>query len=180
MADKKLYVPVILGTARKERASEKVAKFVLTEAESYGFETELIDVRDHMLGETVPPWDADERTSPWKAVAARADGFIVVCPEYNRGYPGELKILLDSAFEEYKGKPFASVGVSSGTIGGARGVENLRPVIIGLDGISIKNAVYFGPVGDLFEGDTLKDSEPFQKMTKFMFDQLVSYVPSKE
>jgi len=180
MADKKLYIPIVLGTARKERESEKVAKFMLEEALSYGFESEIIDARDHMHGETVPSWVEDDRTTAWKKVAGRADGFVVVCPEYNHGYPGELKILLDSAYAEYEKKPIGLCGVSSGILGGSRGVENLRQVLIALRSVPINNALYFGPVADLFEGDTLKEPEHYKNMATGMFDQLASYIPSEE
>src|SRR5205814_7491347 len=42
-----LFVPVILGTVRKGRASENVANFVFGEVQKReGVETELIDIRD--------------------------------------------------------------------------------------------------------------------------------------
>jgi multimeric flavodoxin WrbA len=42
-----LFIPVILGTTRKGRSSENVAKFVFSEVKKrYGVETELIDLRD--------------------------------------------------------------------------------------------------------------------------------------
>lgn len=42
-----LFIPVILGTARKGRASENVAKFVFGEvSKREDVETELIDLRD--------------------------------------------------------------------------------------------------------------------------------------
>jgi len=54
---------------------------------------------------------------------------IIVLSEYNHGYPGKLKTLLDSAYEEYKDKKVLLVGVSSGPIGGARGITALLPVL---------------------------------------------------
>ena len=43
----KIFIPILLGTARGSRQSEKAARFILAEAEKYGkFESELIDVRD--------------------------------------------------------------------------------------------------------------------------------------
>ena len=42
-----LFIPVILGTTRKGRASENVARFVFEEVKRReGVETELIDLRD--------------------------------------------------------------------------------------------------------------------------------------
>lgn len=47
-----MYVPVILGTAREGRQSEKVAKFMLGEVKKAGWETELLDVRDFRIEAT--------------------------------------------------------------------------------------------------------------------------------
>ena len=47
MDTRPLFIPVILGTVRKGRASENVAKFVFGEVQKReGVETELIDLRD--------------------------------------------------------------------------------------------------------------------------------------
>ncbi len=47
MNPRPLFIPVILGTVRKGRASENVAKFVLSEVQKReGVETELIDISD--------------------------------------------------------------------------------------------------------------------------------------
>ncbi len=40
-------IPVILGTGRVGRQSEKMANFVLEQVEASGIETELLDVKDH-------------------------------------------------------------------------------------------------------------------------------------
>jgi len=47
MNTRPLFIPVILGTVRKGRASENVAKFVCGEVQKReGVETELIDISD--------------------------------------------------------------------------------------------------------------------------------------
>lgn len=44
---RKLYIPIILGTPRKERMSKYVADFVFSELEKFDeVETDLIDVAD--------------------------------------------------------------------------------------------------------------------------------------
>lgn len=120
----KLIIPVLLGTGRDGRASEAVAKAVARELARFGFSSKLYDVRDFAA-------TATEKTPPsWARLMKRADGLVIVSPEYNHGYPGELKILLDSAFDEYKRKPCGIVGVSAGVFGGARMMENLIPVLL--------------------------------------------------
>ena len=99
-AHRPLFIPVILGTARKGRASENVAKFVFGEVQKReGVETELLDIRD--LG--FPTDDAGEaiKHPGFSETVARADGLVLIVPEYNHGYPGLLKHVLDSNLKEY-------------------------------------------------------------------------------
>ena len=57
----------------------------------------------------------------------RADALVLVAPEYNRGYPGLLKHVLDTNLKEYIHKAAGVVGVSAGVFGGARMIQNLHP-----------------------------------------------------
>jgi NADPH-dependent FMN reductase len=59
----------------------------------------------------------------------RADGLVIVAPEYNHGYCGLLKHVLDSCLKEYIHKAVGIVGVSAGPFGGTRVIENLLPVM---------------------------------------------------
>jgi NAD(P)H-dependent FMN reductase len=80
---------VILGTTRQGRASEKVARFVFGEVQKHeGVETELIDIRELKF----PTDDAGEaiKDPTFSAAMLRADGIVIVTPEYNHGYPGML------------------------------------------------------------------------------------------
>ena len=47
-----IYIPIILGTARKSRQSEKVAKFILEETRKAKLKTEIIDVHDYRIEAT--------------------------------------------------------------------------------------------------------------------------------
>jgi len=55
MAEEK-YIPIVLGTGREGRYSDKVANFVFQEASKQSFKTEVIDVRDYATPVTVPSW----------------------------------------------------------------------------------------------------------------------------
>jgi NAD(P)H-dependent FMN reductase len=54
---------------------------------------------------------------------------VIVTPEYNHGYPGSLKAVLDLLLREYVHKPVAFVGVSAGPWGGARVIEAMVPMV---------------------------------------------------
>ncbi len=56
--------------------------------------------------------------------------FIFVVPEYNGGYPGILKLFLDSISpKEWANKKACLVGVSSGRAGNLRGMEDLTGIL---------------------------------------------------
>src|SRR5437762_9795991 len=63
----------------------------------------------------------------WRDAIIRADGLVIVTPEYNHGYPGTLKAVLDLLLKEYIHKAVAFVGVSAQVWGGTRVIEALVP-----------------------------------------------------
>src|SRR5437899_4499540 len=128
MDDKPLYIPLILGTARQGRRSEHVAHFVLSEMKKRPeIETKLIDVRQLQMRLD----DAGEqmKDAGYAEKMTRADGLVIVTPEYNHGYPGLLKHALDMCLEEYIHKAVGLVGVSAGPFGGARVIEQMVQVV---------------------------------------------------
>lgn len=129
MADERpLFIPVILGTTRQGRMTEHAARFVYEQTrQRAGVETELIDIRELNL----PTTDAGEavKDERFSATVSRADALILVVPEYNHGYPGMLKHVLDSNLSEYIHKAVGLCGVSAGSFGGTRVIENLVPVM---------------------------------------------------
>ena len=169
-----MFIPVILGTAREGRNSEHAARFVLEQVRAASLETELIDVREFEICKT-DKTETDPRSKKFSETVKRADGVVIVSPEYNHGYPGELKIMLDEAYKEYRRKPVAICGVSVGGLGGARVVEQLRLVCIELHMVPIRNAVYFSNVAKLFDekGNILDPS--FNDKMKVVIDELTWY-----
>lgn len=163
-----MFIPVILGTAREGRRSENAAKYLLEEVKKSGYETELIDVKDYLIGRT----DASGQSPQAKKLSEiikRSNALILVSPEYNHGYPGELKIMLDMLYIEYFNKPVGICGVSIGQFGGTRMVEQLRQVSVGLGMLPIREAVYFSNVAKLFDDKgEITDTTYTEKVKKFL------------
>jgi len=164
----------MLGTARKGRQSEKVAKFVLQEVTNAGLNTELIDVRDFRIEATDNTQETPQAKKLSKKIS-RADGFIIISPEYNHGYPGELKMMLDMFYQQYAKKPVGFCGVSAGPLGGARVVEQLRLVSIEFHMLPIREAVYFSSVQDLFDEKGAIKNKSFHDRIGKLLDELVWY-----
>jgi|AntDeeMinimDraft_6_1070357.scaffolds.fasta_scaffold08061_3 NAD(P)H-dependent FMN reductase len=150
-----LNISIILGTARAGNASGDVWRFVVDYLQNSETEADFqpVDVADYLFSRTYEAWNDHDDVAgiaDWKKIADAADGFIIVVPEYNHGYPGELKILLDAAFREYFDKPVLLVGVSAGGFGGARVVELIKPTLLELGMTPMGRAVYVSKVGEVF------------------------------
>src|SRR6059036_2161095 len=163
-----LFLPVILGTTRQGRMSLSAARLVTGEvAKQAGVETELIDIAQLPL----PTADAGEgiKEAAFAAKMNRADALVIVAPEYNHGYPGLLKHVLDSCLKEYIHKAVGIVGVSAGPFGGSRVVENLLPVMRELGLVTIFWDVNFSAVQNCFNpGGELLDSAYLRRVDKFL------------
>src|SRR6476660_1070928 len=170
--ERPLFIPVILGTARRGRESEDAARFVFEQTKKRaGVETELIDVCKLPLKLD----DAGEQMKDPKfsATIERSDGLIIVTPDYNHGYPGLLKHALDMNLEEYIHKAVGICGVSAGPFGGARVIEALLPVMRELGLVTIFNDVNFANAGEIFGEDGRLLDEGFVRRTAKFLDELI-------
>jgi NAD(P)H-dependent FMN reductase len=163
-----LYIPVILGTVRMGRMSVHAARLVTAELEKRdGIQAELIDIGSIPL----PTNDAGEgiKHSDFSAKMNRADALVVVSPEYNHGYSGLLKHVLDSCLMEYIHKAVGVVGVSAGPFGGSRMIQNLLPVMRELGLVTIFWDVNFSSVQNVFANDgKLLDDSYLRRIDKFL------------
>lgn len=126
----KLFVPIILGTNRKDRESKHVADWVFSKMRERGeIETRFFDVRDFELPRDDYGTGIKDLFPEWRDAIIRADGLVIVSPEYNHGYPGVLKSVLDLLLKEYIHKAVALVGVSAGPWGGTRVIEALVTMV---------------------------------------------------
>jgi NAD(P)H-dependent FMN reductase len=119
-------IPILLGTNRQLRQSIHVADWLKEKVEERSdIETVLFDVADFALPQDNYGQEIKEQFPEWRDAIVNADGLIIVTPEYNHGYPGPLKAVLDLLLREYIHKAVAFVGVSAGPWGGTRVIEAL-------------------------------------------------------
>ena len=143
---KKPVISVILCTARKDRLSIHVSKYITSvlKAEFPTYAVKHVDIADFLIGKTVAPWQkGGKKVEAWRKMADKTHTFVLVTPEYNQSFPGELKIALDCAMDEYKNKRVLVAGVSAGTFGGSRVINHLVQPLLRF-GLKIsKHALYF-------------------------------------
>lgn len=172
MSDK-VFLPLILGTVREGRRSERVSDFLLSEIEKRDdIETQLFDVRDFKFPGNGYGQDIKDEFPEYRDAVIKADGLIIVAPEYNHGYPGTLKSVLDVLYPEYKHKVAGIVGVSGGPWGGTRVVENLIPVLHGMT-LVVGPALNIPNMRKKVEEGIEVGDEMTVKMTERFFDELV-------
>ena len=174
MSEDKLFIPLILGTPRKNRESEHVARWVYAKVqERHDIETQFFDVRDFELPRDQYGTEIAHLFPEWRDAVIRADGLIVVTPEYNHGYPGSLKWVLDLLLKEYIHKAVAFVGVSAGPWGGTRVIEACVPMIRELGLTVTFTDLNFPQVRDKFDDHGNLLDPAYDKRVQGFLEELV-------
>ena len=170
----KLFIPILLGTNRKDRQSEHVAKWVFGKLrERDEIETRFFDVRDFRLPPDNYGTEIGGDFPEWRDAIVKADGLVIVTPEYNHSYPGSLKSVLDLLLKEYIHKAVAFVGVSAGPWGGTRVIEAMVPMARELGLAVTFSDLNFPTVKSKFDdnGNLLDDA--YEKRATGFLDELV-------
>ena len=98
---------------------------------------------------------------------------MIVTPEYNHGYPGALKSVLDLLLKEYIHKAVALVGVSSGPWGGTRVIEACVPMVRELGLAVTFTDLNFPSVGTKFDEQGELVDLAYEKRVQSFLDELV-------
>jgi NAD(P)H-dependent FMN reductase len=170
----KLLLPVLLGTNRKKRNSVLAAKWLVGEMEKRPeIETRLFDASDFALPHDDYGQELKGLFPEWRDTIIQADGLVIVTPEYNHGYPGSLKAVLDLLLREYVHKAVAFVGVSAGPWGGTRVIEAMVPMVRELGLAVTFSDLNFPFVQKTFDPEGKLLDQAFEKRAKDFLDELV-------
>lgn len=131
---------VVIGSVRPRRVGPQIATWLVGEVAGHAeLSFEILDLRDWPLPMNTEPAQpkqlvnaeyATPETRAFSRKIAAADGFILLTPQYNWGYPAALKNALDHLYHEWTGKP-ATI-LSYGARGGAKAAAQLKEVLTGL------------------------------------------------
>lgn len=173
MSQSRIRTAVIVGSTREGRFGDTVARWFVGRAALHPeLDIDLIDLAEANLPAVLkdaPPPEVEAVTSRF----AEADAFVIVTPEYNHGYPASLKFAIDSAREEWFGKPVCFVSYG-GTSGGLRSVEQLRLVCAELHMVSLRDCVSLHMCHDLFdEIGALKEPARPNEAVRTMINYLI-------
>jgi NAD(P)H-dependent FMN reductase len=159
-------IQLIIGSTRENRVAPQVAAWVASQvAKNSDIELEVVDLKEwdlpFMNAPVAPayaPVDTPE-AKKWAAQIGKAEGYIFLTAEYNRGIPAPLKNAIDYLTTEWKEKPAAIV--SYGYIdGGGSAARHLNDVMDWLKIRAVEPKVALQLSQDIFdETGALKDSQ---------------------
>jgi NAD(P)H-dependent FMN reductase len=135
-----LRIAVIIGSTRESRAGESIGQWFAGLAKAReDSEVDVIDLADWTFPDRYPDKPTDAITE-FTARIARAEAFVVVTPEYNRGYPASLKQAIDYGYDEWQTKPVAFVSYGY-RWEGRYAVEQLRWVFTELHTVTLRDVL---------------------------------------
>ncbi|ETL81919.1 hypothetical protein L917_17832 [Phytophthora nicotianae] len=136
---------LIVGSARTSNNGDGLAFWLISRFDSVAnftaklaLASELMElplpigpVTDPVIAATIksPQEYSDPAVQAWSQAVITTPAFVILTPQYNWGYPGQLKNLFDHLYSEWKNKPV--VLVTYGGHGGSKCAEQLRVVLSG-------------------------------------------------
>jgi len=151
-------IAVLVGSLRKESYSRQLAE-VMQKLAPATWELQIIEIGNLPLYNEDLEGDGIEPPVNWvqfRERVGRADGVLLVTPEYNRSATAALKNALDVGSRPYdknvwSNKPTAIVSVSQGAIGGFGANHHLRQTLVCLNcPVLPLPEMYLGGVAGLF------------------------------
>lgn len=134
-------IEIVAGTDRRGSRSSQVAKLIHSYFQELKVDAQVLDLADlPMVHLHSARYDQRELKEMSHAVARinKAEGLMMVIPEYNGSFPGALKHFIDhwKFPDSFEGRPVSFVGLG-GRFGGLRAVEQMQQVF------SYRNAFLF-------------------------------------
>jgi NAD(P)H-dependent FMN reductase len=172
LTEQPLSIAVIVGSTRQGRFAPVVSDWFVKQARSrHDMDVDVVDLADLDLP-AVYPQSFGPEVRDYLARIDRADGYVVVTPEYNHSFPAGLKQAIDLAKREWQAKPVAFVSYG-GLSGGLRAVEHLRQVFAELHAVTMRDTVSLHNVRQQFdESGQPIDAAGTSAAAKTMLDEL--------
>ena len=164
-------IALIVGTNRPRSNTGKVAAHVADMYATLDEPPQIIDL--HQLPpETFAPTSYEKPPKsfePFEEPIARADGIVIVIPEYNGAMPGIFKYYIDMLedLEQFAGKPIAFVGLAAGMWGALRPVEQIEAMMIYLGAVIYPQRVNIPKINEhLDEAGRIRTPEIVERLEK--------------
>jgi chromate reductase len=166
---------IVAGTNRPGSNTMKVCLWVQKLYADHQEQTEILDLRTIELEKMAQaPYGNDRPESLRQAVGKinRAEGLILVVPEYNGSMPGILKYFIDhwQYPESFEARPVALIGLGY-RFGGVRPVEHLQQILGYRNSYVFPERVFIANIGQAIQDGKIVDPE----VQKLLTSQVVNF-----
>lgn len=177
-------IAVLVGSLRADSLNKKLTAN-LERLAPKGVKFKYIEVGKLPLYNTDMEVDLPVEVKAVKEQVEKADGVLIVTPEYNRSVPGVLKNAIDWisrpwGSNSFVGKPIGIAGASTGSIGTAVAQADLRHIVayLGTKFFSAQE-LYFSNATDRFDekGTVVDDS---REQLKDYMKQLTEWIDKEK
>ncbi|MFI2778830.1 NADPH-dependent FMN reductase [Streptomyces sp. ALB3] len=177
MSQPPLKIGVLIGSVRTGRFADKISQWFISEiGKRENMEIHVIDLSEPALVDelklSLDPSGVPDGAPCLAQRIGGLDGYVVITPEYNHGYPASLKLAIDYVYSEWRAKPVGFVSYG-GMAGGHRAVEQLRQVFAELHAVTLRDTVSFHMAWEKFDEDGRPHDEAgTSKAAAVLLDQL--------
>ena len=158
---------IVTSTTREKSLTFQIAKIVKNIYKTLNEDVEILDLKDVPFSKIIDkPYQKESLSDikPYLDKIAKAEGIIIVCPEYNGGMPGLIKHFMDHWHhpESFVFKPICLVGLG-GKFGALRPIEQIQDILLYRHSFVFPIRVFIQNVQTLLKDGKLMD-ENIQKL----------------
>lgn len=178
-------IAIISASVRQGRKSHRVALWFRRYLEQNTLaETDIIDLAGYRFPLFEERLKMQQSPSPEALELAdrvrRADGVIIVTPEYNGGYPASLKNVIDLLTDEWRRKIVAISTVSDGQFGGMQVITSLQFTLWKTGAITVPALFPVPFIDETFsETGVPADAEAMNKRSARFTGELLWFIEAK-
>lgn len=177
-----MHLVILSASVRQGRNSHRVALYFQNYIEERKLATvDLVDLAAYNFPvfEERLQYMADpaENILDFRDRISRADGIVLVTPEYNGGYPASLKNVIDLLYKEWQRKPIGLATVSAGLFGGAQVMTSLVFSLWKIGALVVPAMFPVPQVQNHYNEEGIPtEKEATDKRAKKFMDELVWYI----
>jgi chromate reductase len=164
-------IALIIGTNRPGSNTAKVAAHVADIYAALDEPPQIIDLHQLPLDLFLPASYEKVPVSfePFQEPIRRAEGVVIVTPEYNGTIPGIFKYYIDMLEkpDDFEGMPVTFVGLAAGQWGAYRPVEQIQDMFVYLGALVYPERTHLAKINDhLDENGRVKTPEHVARLEK--------------
>ena len=167
---------ILTSTNRKNSLTLSVSKIVKKIYQSLGEEPELLDLRKIPFKDIVDdpfPKTAPPSLQPYLETVAKAEGIILICPEYNGGIPGLIKLFIDHWLypDSFVYKPICFIGLG-GKFAALTPITHLQGIFLYRHSFVFPIRVFIQNVSEILKDGEIRD----ENINKLLLKQAKNFI----